>query len=112
VELLSRIAARCHDVAERGAVLLREAKQQVAAPADFLEPFRVELDARLVLGNLARERLEIVVRRVVQLLQPSERGIDALDGGEQALDGREPMEGGFVLSLDAIDDAARELAQL
>ena len=56
-----------------GAVLLRQPEEQVAAAAHLVEPRRIEVDRRLVLAELARQRLELVVRGVVQLLEPRER---------------------------------------
>ena len=62
--------AGANDVGQRAAVLLGETEQQVAATPHVVETRRIEVDRRLVVLELARQRLDGVVRRVVRLLQP------------------------------------------
>jgi hypothetical protein len=112
IKLAARGTTRFDHVRERGAVFLRETKQQIAASADLFEPLRIELDAGLVLGQLACERLEIVVRRYRTAPEPAERGIDALDRRQHALDRRQPLQHRLLLTLDALDDSRRQRSQL
>ena len=79
VQLLLRASTLLDDVGERGTVLLREAEQEVAAALHLLQPFGVELDTTLVIDELAGELLERIERRVVQLAESRERGIDPLE---------------------------------
>ena len=52
-----------NDARQRAAVLLRQPEQHVAPAPHVLESLRIELHGRLVLLELARQRLDRVVRR-------------------------------------------------
>ncbi len=85
LELGARAGAGVDDVGQRGPVLLGERVQQVASALDLGEARRIEVHAPGVVVELAGHVLERVERGVVALLEPRERGVDALERRQRSL---------------------------
>src|SRR5204862_201728 len=84
LELSACLLTRANHVSQRAAVFLREAEKQTAATPHVLQPRWIEVDRRLVVFELACQRFDAVVRGVVELLKPRQRGINALNRAEVA----------------------------
>ena len=113
IELGTRRTTRLDHLAKGGAVLLGQLEEKISAATNLVQPCGIQLDRRFVLDELARERLEIVVGAVVELLQAGERRIHALNRGEQPLHGGEALEdAALVVTLDRLRDPTRQLAKL
>jgi hypothetical protein len=75
-------------------------------PPYVLEARRIELHRRFVLLEVARQRLEGVVRRVVRLLKPRQRWIDALDRREVSRDRAELLQHRIIVAVQCTGDPA------
>ena len=112
IELGTRHTRRFGHRLERGPVLLRELEDQIAPALDLGQPRWIEVDAARVLVELARELLERVERAVVELLQPRERRIDALNRRERSLHVREARQHGAFFPLESSRHPLRERLEL
>jgi hypothetical protein len=91
---------------------LREAENEIAPAAYLVEPSGIQLDRRFVFLELAGERFEPVVRRIVGLLKLGQGRIDLLNRRQLSRQRRELGEDALLFSVQRRGNAGGERAQL
>src|SRR3954467_3765110 len=79
IELGTGPLTRGNDVGERRPVLLGQREKQISPRAHDLETRRIEVDSLAIELDFASELLDGDVSRIMELTEPVERRVDALD---------------------------------
>jgi hypothetical protein len=112
VELRPRAITCLDDVAKSRAVLPCESEDYIAATANLVKSLWIQLDDAGVFIELARERLEVVERRVVELLEALKRRVYPLQRRELSFDASERVERAFLIAFERVDNPAGDRSKL